>query len=136
MGITLKEFNAIKKEQTSFISWVTADDLNNDYFIIERSTDGVNFTPISSQIHSQGIDVAYHFIDKHPYNGYNYYRLVQYDRDANVSKSEAITVDFSMKEPLSIFPNPASDLVQVEIEATRSSTILIEITDVTGRTVQ
>lgn len=63
------------------LSWSTASEINNDYFTVQRSDDGVSFRDIgqvngagtSSQLHN------YSFIDPQPVSGIAYYRLKQTD---------------------------------------------------------
>ena len=77
-------FNALPYTSSSVKTiWQTASELHNDYFIIEKSSNGydweqsgiVNGAGNSNQV------LNYNFIDYFPYLGLSYYRLTQVDFD-------------------------------------------------------
>jgi len=50
LPIKLLHFSVQKSDNEVFVSWKTASEINNDFFIIERSSDGVEFEPIGKLI--------------------------------------------------------------------------------------
>lgn len=78
------------------LDWKTATESNTDYAVVERSTDGVNFTEISSQLPAQGTSTdttAYAYTDNSPVMGYtNYYRIKYVLTDNTTYSSEVLTV--------------------------------------------
>lgn len=74
--------------------WETASEINSDYFSVERSTDGINFTTIGNVFASGNSTwpVNYEFIDRSTTPGKLYYRLnqVDYDGTAHLSGSYAV----------------------------------------------
>jgi hypothetical protein len=98
LPIVLLSFNATKlNEHTSLITWETISEKDNEYFLIERSIDGINFETIGKvkgAINSSSL-IAYSFIDENPALGVNYYRLKQVDLDTKSSYSSIKSVDFS-----------------------------------------
>lgn len=76
------------------IKWVTALEINNDFFNIERSADGINFNSIF-RINGAGNstkNLTYSAIDVDPRKGWAYYRLKQTDFDGTVTTSKVIAV--------------------------------------------
>ena len=75
------------------LDWKTASETNNDYFIVEKSTDGMNFTPIGLVKGSGNstINHNYSFLDKKN-EGIQlyYYRLQQVDYDGTRNFSPTI----------------------------------------------
>lgn len=77
VSVTLEVFSLTPVGQTVRVDWATSAELNNQYFYIDRSTDGVNFEQLaavpgagtSSQFH------AYVWTDVNPPSGTIYYRL-------------------------------------------------------------
>jgi hypothetical protein len=63
------------------LNWTTESEINSDYFVIQRSTDGVLFNDIAYVTGSGTSAYAHHYsyVDSTPGNGYNYYRLLQVD---------------------------------------------------------
>jgi len=96
------------------IQWVTASEFNNDYFLLERSTDGITFSSITT-IPGNGTSSSshtYHFDDYDVLlNKRYYYRLKQVDTDGTFMYSSIISGSMSGTIPVSIFPNPTTDIV-------------------------
>ena len=99
------------------IEWRTASERNNDYFAIERSADGFGWTEIEQK---QGAGnsttlLYYSSLDELPLLGVSYYRLKQVDFDGKFSYSDiqSVEVDFSQENGITLFPNPASNTVEL-----------------------
>lgn len=92
------------------LTWKTATELNNDYFTIERSSDGIGYSEIAT-VKGSGTSkeiVSYDFTDTDPLNGRSYYRLTQTDFDGKfeVFKPVAVDVTLSDEPVISVSPNP------------------------------
>ncbi len=93
------------------LDWSTAQEINNDYFEIQRSMDGRNFETIGS-INGSGnsdVKISYSFTDQLPYLGISYYRLNQIDFDGAFEYSKVILINnTSLRDGIevTIFPNP------------------------------
>ena len=111
------------------LDWTTASETNNDYFTIEKSTDGTNWE-IQSEIDGAGKNSSvlnYQSFDLNPYNGTSYYRLKQTDFDGRFSYSESKTVNIDPlnNEPIRIYPNPTDNIITIEGNETELSEISI-----------
>lgn len=138
LPIELLSFDA--KYQTEnkevFVSWVTASQLNNDYFTVERSFDGVNFE-IVEVIDGAGTNseiLAYTCIDKKPMQGLVYYRLKQTDFDGKFkySTTRAVNVNQTTAEVV-IYPNPTTSTIT--IQASEQELQSIKIYNILGQDV-
>jgi len=95
------------------LSWSTASEINNDYFTIERSIDGINFSPVSI-IPSKAINghsteqLNYSCNDLNPENGINYYKLKQTDFDGKFEYSKIISINLNqlIDNSFNVYPNP------------------------------
>lgn len=107
LPITLVAFTAELKDRDVELFWETASQINNDFFVIERSDDGANWEMLSkvSGAGNSNELLSYLSYDYHPLKGINYYRLKQVDFDGNFSLSEIRTV-YNSNE-LTILPNPS-----------------------------
>lgn len=96
------------------LNWVTKSELNNDYFGVERSRDGMNWEEIErvEGAGSTGIEQQYATIDPAPYSGVSYYRLRQVDFDGDFEYSNSITVNKEIE--VAIYPNPTNGLVYIQ----------------------
>jgi F5/8 type C domain/Secretion system C-terminal sorting domain/Fibronectin type III domain len=116
------------------ISWVTSMEHNNDYFEVQKSSDGVHFDDLVRVASAGNSDVSqsYSTADNNPLNGINFYRLKQVDLDGRVSYFPAVVVRFGQTAGPIVYPNPVVSLVNVVAgnEAIESVTLFT----VTGRT--
>ena len=119
LPIELVDFKGKYVNEQSVLSWVTASEKNNDYFILERSEDARDFTQIG-KIDGAGNSnsfLNYQFIDAKPIDQVAYYRLKQVDFDGQFSNSNVIALR-NMKsfgnQFLHIYPQPASTDVFIE----------------------
>nr|MDA3820762.1 hypothetical protein [Candidatus Delongbacteria bacterium] len=98
------------------LNWATASEINNDHFIIERSTDLKVFDEIAI-IDGKGNSSTgneYSWEDISPAPGINYYRLTQVDYDGTTTMLSMVQVTYAIDEipeKIECFPNPfVSDL--------------------------
>ncbi len=99
----------VKRTESAIISqWTTLSEENNDYFAVEWSTDGIDFTELG-KVNSLGDSrekVEYSYTHTNPVKGYNYYRLVQYDKGGRSEKFNVVSVLFEQKVDSKIYINP------------------------------
>jgi hypothetical protein len=120
----------VTPEQTIKLDWDVAREVNHDYYEMEKSTDGTNFTAIGR---ITGIG-PYSFIDENPVDGNNFYRIRQVDKDKAFKFSKTINVPFRKKDlGLTIYPNPVRDALNIEFNGNTPGRVTIQVTDMTGR---
>ena len=112
LPIDLLHFNATpdyEREQVK-LDWSTASELNNEFFTVERSSNGIEWNNIA-QINGAGNSnnqINYQQIDESPLLGISYYRLKQTDFDGQSSYSNVVKVDFINEgNQLIVYPNPS-----------------------------
>jgi hypothetical protein len=98
------------------VNWATLQEVNVKHFEIEHSTDGRQFTRIGSNL-SKGNTTGtthYEFIHNSPYNGFNYYRIKQVDKDGAFSYSAIVTVlNRAQLTTILLAPNPVQEVLNV-----------------------
>jgi hypothetical protein len=139
LPIELVDFQAIKLEQSTLLTWITATELNNDYFAIERSANGSAFREIG-RIAGKGnsfVPQDYHFSDKAPLPGMNYYRLRQVDFDGEFTHSDVQSVRFEAnRNQATIQPTLASNEVRILFPAEATDPAAVELLDFSSRILQ
>lgn len=119
LPVELVNFDAkAHTNNSALLSWNTASELDNDYFTIERSRDGIAYEGIGKVYGAGTTDRAqsYYFVDEQPLQGLNYYRLKQTDFDSQYSYSEVRTLIFDNKDRApSVYPNPADEVLFVDL---------------------
>ncbi len=102
------------------LGWMTANEQNIKYFDVEHSADGRVFTKLGQVQASFNSTVqnTYSFIDSMPLQKINFYRLRMVDADGTYTYSmiEPVTIN-THQHAFSIFPNPASDKITIQIFA-------------------
>ncbi len=142
LPIELVAFTADEEDCAINLDWTTATEINNDYFILERSENGKEFIAIAT-IEGAGTTNTtqrYRFVDKEA-ELYNYYRLTQVDFDGTETVFEIINIksqciENEIEDKISaIYPNPvAGGDVNIEFLSTSSRReAVILVTDVLGR---
>jgi len=139
LPIELLSFTAVPNKNKVDLNWVTASEINNDYFNIERSVDGINFETVNTTDgagNSTSI-INYYSVDANPYNGLSYYRLKQTDFNGNTSYSQTVPVEFNSADDFAfdIYPNPAgNENININIISSQLvSDAYINFYDVTGK---
>ncbi len=90
LPIELISFDAIAEDDVVNLTWQTATEINNDYFEIERSANGVDFEFVTKTMGAGNSNTIlnYQAVDNAPLNGISYYRLKQVDFDGTTTYSE------------------------------------------------
>ena len=118
LPIALLHFNARSKGDDVEVEWSTATELNNDFFLIDRSLDGSEWETLA-QINGAGNSSArldYSFLDINPMHGLSYYRLRQVDYNGHSETFDPVALYFEHTEPdvtWNFFPNPVHDKIEV-----------------------
>jgi hypothetical protein len=110
LPLTWLDFNVKKEPDGSVnLSWLVSDQVNTYSFEVQRY-DNIDFRMIGSKPSFDGKAVTrYNFTDTKPYNGTNYYRIKQIDRDGKFTYSKEVAVDLSYKtKSWDVYPNPVT----------------------------
>lgn len=118
------------------LSWTTAEEINNDYFIIERSTNGNNFRPIG-KIPAKGEAGSYHFTDVNPKAGDNFYRLVEVDNNGRTTYFEILKISLgTIPTSLSLIPNPVQNKLAIRLKNETRGLVSVQLINSNGSLVQ
>jgi hypothetical protein len=107
------EFTAIKKGSEAKLSWKVTQEDNVAKYVLERSTDGINFFTINSQ--NKNGSTTYQYTDIQAAAKVNYYRVSIVDNDGRKSYSEIRIVIFNTKGTMAVFPNPGKDKLNIQL---------------------
>ena len=125
------------KDQEVVCNWTTATELNNDFFTVERSSDGRNFEKVGT-VKGAGNSTQQHdykFIDTKPYRGVSFYRLKQTDYNGKSETFEKVAVNLSLPAtPISVYPVPANEYVVFSVDRNQNlENAVLYVYDFTGR---
>jgi hypothetical protein len=137
LPIELLSFNAEVENSHIALSWVTALEINNDFFTIEKCRDiSENNWEIVDIVKAKGNTnsiTSYGTIDYNPSYGISYYRLKQTDYDGHYEYSEIVSISYNQDGSISIYPNPASDYIRLITQNIDDEIINIEIMNIEGQ---
>lgn len=138
LPVTWLSFTAQKLNNASvLVKWSTVNELNNKFYMVERSSDELNFITIGQV--TAGNNAAnvqeYNFTDYKALGGANYYRLKQVDADGHSSYS-AIAKVILPEETISwsVQPNPVKTVAAFYARKNMSD-VSIVLADASGRIV-
>lgn len=138
LPLTLLEFSGKFENDNAVLNWKTEGEINADEFIVERSVDGVRFTEIDkvAAVNRPGTH-TYSFTDAAIRTlGMQtiYYRLQQKDIDGQFTYSKIISISLDSKNDLvRLYPNPATNQLDLFIHSISRNNIKLQIIDATGR---
>ena len=125
------------------LKWVTAEELNNSHFEVERSFDASNFSTIGTVLDGftvNGTRKSYQFKDysaELQNRSVAYYRLKQFDLDGKFTYSKVLSVRLQAKAGvvMQVSPNPFVENLNVRFSSTESGTAQIRISNAAGQIV-
>jgi type IX secretion system substrate protein len=120
------------------VAWSTAQEVNNKYFIVQRSADTSRFDDLDTVAAAapRGGGHSYAYVDRSPLAGPDFYRLEQVDLDGKKTYYWVLEVQpgVSTVQELKISPNPASGLVHIHLVHPGSTTLQVSLSDIQGKT--
>lgn len=130
-------FKANEKGNSVLLNWETLTEIENDYFSIERSVDGLNWE-LLGHVNGAGNSsepITYTQMDHSPHFGVSYYRLKQTNYNGTSKYSSIESVHFQGIQILSAYPNPANGETTIIINSSESLNVTAEIIDAFGRVI-
>ena len=135
LPVTLMNFSAQPDAQSVNLSWSTASENNSDYFSVERSHDSFDFEAIGKMTAAGNSSTEKHYqlVDENPYSGTSFYRLAQTDKNGQTTYSDVVSVKRDNANLISVFPNPASEYLNVHLSGSKDKESVVIIRDILGK---
>ena len=141
LPIELLFFNAQPEGENVKCKWETSSETNNEYFEVERLSNGKEFFPIG-KVSGYGLGTStesrtYSLIDDDVCNDIRYYRLKQVDIDGNYSYSDVVAIDCSSdKKGINIYPNPTESTIFCSFYENKNSSLTFQWRDILGKVIK
>ncbi|HEV7781493.1 MAG TPA: T9SS type A sorting domain-containing protein [Chitinophagaceae bacterium] len=138
--VKMGKFEVTKSGNNAVLSWTTLTETNSDHFEIERSFDGINFS-VAGSVTAAGLSSdsrSYQFVDPITTSSkIIYYRLKTVEVDAReaLSKIVALRLNGGIAETFSVYPNPFTSDLKVQINSEKEATVTVRISNALGQPV-
>jgi hypothetical protein len=138
--VELVTFSAVSGNKEIHLSWITASEINNKGFEVQRTSDQQNFKAIAF-IPGNGTTTSqnsYSFIDSPENPGTYYYRLKQIDFDGSFEFSNTINADFTLRsfELSQNYPNPFNPETVISFSIPDEGYLTLKIYNISGELVE
>ncbi|WEK37090.1 MAG: T9SS type A sorting domain-containing protein [Candidatus Pseudobacter hemicellulosilyticus] len=137
LPVTLRDFSARLVNDRVQLEWITAQEINNKQFTIERAGADRQFQPIGTVAGAGNSTTtkAYRFTDPSPLANLSYYRLVQTDLDGKEQRFDIryIVNRSGASSLIAIAGNPFNTSLQAYISLDKPQQVTITLTDVNGK---
>lgn len=137
VSVDLLTFSTEVKDNVVYLNWKTKTEVNNDYFTIERSKNGIDFSPLKdiSGSGKSGFVTNYMTEDDDPFAGISYYRLKQTNFDGQSSVVAMTGVEVKEAGLCSLFILPGSNEMNLVINSQTEDELVVTITDSNAKSV-
>lgn len=136
LPIVLTGFSAVlNNDHGVTLDWNTQEEVNFSHFIIERSADGETWVGIGT-VEAKGnseVETAYTYVDEQPLSGNNFYRLTEVNLDNSYVYSQVVVVRTTTIAKLSLFPNPATNYINISLGGNSNSVVTVLLTSASGQ---
>lgn len=136
LPLTLANFYGYQVEKANYLEWTTLSESSIDYFIIQRSDNGINYEEMSRVKASGNSNTkkVYSTIDNAAKNEFTYYKLIAVDKDMSSKEYSVVSINNPNNHHLfSVFPNPGQSIINISFDARNiSSSNKITIIDFRG----
>lgn len=140
LPVTYLSFEAkIINTNKAQLKWKVSNEQMVLKYIVEKSFDGIHYSTLGEIPFKVNSISEYQFIDEQLSEGHNYYRIVQQDLDGSKNYSDVRRLEYktnrSNSMSVSLYPNPASNILNMEYYAGADSKLKVWVVDNLSRVV-
>lgn len=135
LPVTLLDFSGNLNGNNVLLNWNTTAEYNSKEFIIEKSTDGINYRYLNSTAaagYSSSVK-SYSYTDNEA-TELNYYRLKMVDFDGNTKLSNTVIIkNQGLQQKITVLTNPFGDEITIRFAKLPKGKIILSLTDLSGK---
>jgi hypothetical protein len=110
LPVTFAFVKAYFKSSGVNVEWKVENENNMNKYDVEKSTNGNDYTITNTVIAGNKLSFDYNWLDVHPSEGYNYYRIRSTDVNGKTECSTEVKVFVDKEEQsISVYPNPITN---------------------------
>lgn len=113
LPVTFTTVKAYLQNKDVAVEWKVENEIDMSSYDIERSSDGTSFTKVGNvRAAANGGSITYTWLDKHPLNSSNFYRIRSIARNGDIKYSRVVKISFAVNLPsITVYPNPVENNV-------------------------
>lgn len=139
LPVDLIYFYGYQKDKANYLEWASITETNVDYFIIDKSDDGINYRELN-RVKAAGNSLSkkvYSTIDENARNEFTYYKLTSIDLDKTSKVFNIVSVNNPNHHRLfDVYPNPGSGDITVSFDERLMSNKRLIIYDYKGNMIK
>lgn len=136
LPVQFVDISANQKGSGVSVNWTTSAEYNNDYFMVEKSIDGVNWISMAKVQGAGNSNTSkrYNAYDAKPTAGFNYYRVKQVDIDGKFDFSSIVKSKVNIeKTGVSVLTNPFVNNIKVDFLSNSNQSVNVKLVDISGK---
>ena len=139
LPVVFANVRAYEKNNGVQIDWSNLTEKDVDHYVVERSSNGTDFSAIAQQLPTSNQDdkADYSAFDASPKSGTNYYRIKAEETTGKIVYSKILSVNLgSTTQSLRLYPNPVTgNQVNISLSNVRSGQYDLRVVNVSGQDV-
>lgn len=126
---------AVSEGNAINVNWSTSAEINSDYFIVQRSKDGILFDDVMQEIAAGNSVVVsnYSITDYKPYSGTSFYRVIEVDMDGNLINTGLTITNFESELSMNVYSGSSANSFSVSITSKTQKQVLLVVRDMQGK---
>jgi len=132
LPLQLIAFNAQCKNNNALLQWITANEVNTKDFVIEKSVDGVLWSPAGT-ISAQQNTGQHTYTHSVALDNAQFYRLKMRDTDGSFTYSPVKKLNCDTKNVFTVGPNPTPGKLVISATLDKAMPLNISVRDFSGK---
>ena len=135
LPVHFTSFTGILKDNRAAITWSTVNELNNSYFVVERSLNGRNFDSVGRVQAGSNSSNTYSFNENNT-NATSYYRVKQVDLNGAYTYSTVIVLkNTAGGKEVTVYPTQATSTINYVLSSEAPAAVMVQVYTITGQPV-
>jgi Secretion system C-terminal sorting domain len=115
LAVSLINFSGkLNVNKSASLQWKVEESYNINKFIIEKSSDGITFKPLTTVNASSSTNGMYYYTDNELLAQNNYYRIKIIELSGKIFYSNIVSVNLKSEVDISVYPNPVVDKLTIQ----------------------
>jgi len=135
LPVHFTSFTGIVKDNKTALAWSTVNEVNNSYFVVERSLNGRNYDSVGRVQAGNSTSNTYSFNENNA-NATSYYRLKQVDINGSYIYSSVVTLKNSgSSKEVTVYPTQATSTINYVVSSEAPAAVTVQVYTITGQPV-